>query len=296
MKEYRSQLEKIGETIAESIHVMLMLKNVPESWRSIAQTIRMIAHTPNEIEERLKAHEADLNALKISTQAATAFIAHQKPNKSTHPSPSYLTHSPTLTTTPYPSQPPPIPTPAFNNQNFQTRPQYSCNNCGRPGHSASRCFSSGGSLAGQAPWRSTQGESIPITQPLMYHSSPSSTVNQSPSQPNKYTTATKAQLAAQPPDYIMATTIIRTKNKPANDICININTTALSIMENSSHTWFPDYAASSHLSGNLQLFHTIHSIPPITIKTARSKSFTANQQGTVHIKITSDPLHKLPVK
>ena len=41
----------------------------------------MITQIPDEIEESLKAHEADLSALEISGQAATTFIAQTKPNR-----------------------------------------------------------------------------------------------------------------------------------------------------------------------------------------------------------------------
>ena len=75
MKEYRSQLERMGEHIAPSSHSATILRNLPDSWRMIAQMIRMIANTPEDIEERLEAHEADLSAIEISSQAATAFAA-----------------------------------------------------------------------------------------------------------------------------------------------------------------------------------------------------------------------------
>jgi gag-polypeptide of LTR copia-type len=63
MKEFRSQLSKMGKVIADSTHAATILRNVPESWRAISQTIRMITRDPEIIEERLEAHEADLNAL-----------------------------------------------------------------------------------------------------------------------------------------------------------------------------------------------------------------------------------------
>jgi gag-polypeptide of LTR copia-type len=81
MKEFKNQLTKMGETIANSTHLATLLRNVPESWRPIAQTIRMITRVPEEIEERLEAHEADLNALEVLDQAATAFAARAKPNR-----------------------------------------------------------------------------------------------------------------------------------------------------------------------------------------------------------------------
>ena len=40
--------------------------------------IRMITQVPDEIKEQLEAHEADLNAIEISSQATTAFITQSK--------------------------------------------------------------------------------------------------------------------------------------------------------------------------------------------------------------------------
>ena len=65
MKEFRNQLKRMGEMIPDSTHAATLLQNVPESWRPIAQTIRMITRSPDEIEECLEAHEADLSALEI---------------------------------------------------------------------------------------------------------------------------------------------------------------------------------------------------------------------------------------
>ena len=51
MKEFQNQLRKMGETIADSTHAATILRNVPELWRPIAQTIRMITRDPDNIEE-----------------------------------------------------------------------------------------------------------------------------------------------------------------------------------------------------------------------------------------------------
>ena len=50
MKNYRNQLKKMGEIIADSTHAATLLRNVPESWRHISQTIHMITCIPKEIE------------------------------------------------------------------------------------------------------------------------------------------------------------------------------------------------------------------------------------------------------
>src|SRR3979490_3323756 len=79
MREYRTQLKKMGEIIADSTHAATILRNIPEYCHSISQTIRMITRIPEEIEEKLEAHEADLTALEMANQAATAFIAQSRP-------------------------------------------------------------------------------------------------------------------------------------------------------------------------------------------------------------------------
>jgi gag-polypeptide of LTR copia-type len=53
MKKYRNQLVNIGKPVESATHSATILRNVPESWRSISQTIMMIATDPDDIEERL---------------------------------------------------------------------------------------------------------------------------------------------------------------------------------------------------------------------------------------------------
>ena len=77
MREYKNQLKRMGEIIADSTHAAAILRTIPKSWRHVAQTIRMIMRIPDEIEESLEAHKADISALEISDQAATTFIAQQ---------------------------------------------------------------------------------------------------------------------------------------------------------------------------------------------------------------------------
>ena len=45
------------------------------------------------------------------------------------------------------------------------RPTFNCNNCGKPGHLALKCYTTGGGLAGQAPWMNKQS-SIPSPSPI----------------------------------------------------------------------------------------------------------------------------------
>ena len=85
MKEFRNQLKIMSEVIPDSTHAATLLRNVPESWCPIAQMIQMIMCSPDEIEERLEAHESDLNALEISVQAGTAFAAQTQPIRPSQP-------------------------------------------------------------------------------------------------------------------------------------------------------------------------------------------------------------------
>jgi hypothetical protein len=157
MKEFRSQLSKMGKVIADSTHAATILRNVPESWRAISQTISMITRDPEIIEERLEAHEADLNALEVSNQAATAFVAQSKPNRPAN----HMSHH-TQTQNHNPGRfelhargnaPRTAQRPAF----------YQCNNCGRPGHSASRCYSPGGGLSGQTDTLENESRTVQLT-------------------------------------------------------------------------------------------------------------------------------------
>ena len=117
MREYRNQLKKMGETIADSTHAATIFRNIPESWRAITQTISMITRIPDEIEESLEAHEADFNALEIPNQATTAFITCRKPNQ---PLQSHQQNMNICTNE----------TPSTN----IPRIPFTCNNCGRNGH------------------------------------------------------------------------------------------------------------------------------------------------------------------
>jgi gag-polypeptide of LTR copia-type len=146
MKEYRNQLAKMGEPVASSTHAATILRNVPESWRSIAQTIRMIATDPDDIEERLEAHEADLSTVEVSTQAATAFIAQGRSARRFNNPP--FNRSSNLQQSPINN----------NRQGMQgngpsPQPFFRCNNCGKVGHSAARCTAPGGGLLRQDAWR-----------------------------------------------------------------------------------------------------------------------------------------------
>ena len=227
----------------------------------------------------------DLNAIEISSQAATAFAAQTRPNCPAFPqllfpsTPSYCQ-----------------PSNLQNAPRMYQRPFYHCNNCRKEGHSASRCFAPGGGLAGQSPWKPLQGQSS--------SQFPARTHNNStfvpPQQPNITTkTITKwessAHLASQPSkDMVMMANIIGMTEETTVKVTLSTPTTALSTIENKSHIWLVDSAASSHICGNIDLFHALYTVAPVTIETVSGESFMANQRGTIHITLCSDPHFDIP--
>jgi Pol polyprotein, beta-barrel domain len=104
-----------------------------------------------------------------------------------------------------------------------------------------------------------------------------------------------AWLAEQPSDnIIMITSVSETEIPPDNMIILSVGSTTPSSTEEDRIIWLIDSAASNHISGNKNLFHSMHNIAPVRIDIANGKYFTANQRGTIRIKITSDPQWDLP--
>ena len=281
IKEYRNQLDKMGETVANSSHTAILLRNLPDSWRTIAQTIQMITQVPDEIEERLEAYEADLNTIEISSQATTAFIAQSKGLlKFNCPAPiRYNTHNQDR---------------FLSNQHQQSyhpnnKPYYHCNNCGREGDSASRCFAPVGGLTGQTPWRGTQGQSNnSLNSPRASNCVPQNS-QKPPTTGNQHTTAHFADRKLESKDIVMMAILEEVNNH--SSILLSNQSSAISEIEGNAHIWLLDSGASNHISGNINLFESIYSIPPITIQTANGDSFTANQKGTIKLTIRSESIH-----
>jgi hypothetical protein len=138
MREYRNQLATMGEIITDSTHATTILRNIPDSWRSIAQTIRMITRNPDDIEERFEAHEADLNAIEFHPHTSTSTSFSAQPKTISRP------NQPTYTQQNSQQQ-------SQSNTSIQ-RPAVKCNNCGRLGHPYAKCYAPGGTLAGKKPW------------------------------------------------------------------------------------------------------------------------------------------------
>ena len=276
MKEFRSQLERMGEAIPDSTHAATILRNVPESWRSIAQTIRMISNNVDEIEDKLEAHEADLNAIEISDQAATAFVArYRQPQNSAlgrHPTTNYV-----------PAQ----------------RSAYTCTNCGRPGHTITRCFSPGGGMEGQAPWnmqnRGEGAQRVENNHPRGAYIQPSAPVQSSgahtPNSPSS--TDPRRSTAPNQRNMVMMARIQEAGEEELPKIVLSMNMSAFSSIEPNSHYWFIDSAATSHICGDIDLFEKISDIPPINIETASGDAFKATKRGTIHMTIRSEPSSKL---
>ena len=165
-----------------------------------------------------------------------------------------------------------------------------CNNCGKPGHPAAQCYTPSGGLAGQAPWRQNQVQQNNAPQ-FLTNRPPIPTANQLPQQhhdPNP-ATDTPAHLTGQTKDIIMMATVPVPPIIPIQSLI-----SSTSLLHNDSHIWLIDSAASSHISGNLPLFFDMITIVPVTIQTASGDSFTADQSGSIRIKIKSDPSLELP--
>ena len=107
---------------------------------------------------------------------------------------------------------------------------------------------------------------------------------------------TTARLAEHKPDDIIMMARI---NEPIETQLIeHINTVIMNAENSSPQTnekfiWLIDSAASSHISGNKSLFHDMYTIAPIKIDIANGESFTADQRGTIRIKIASNPCWEL---
>jgi Pol polyprotein, beta-barrel domain len=92
----------------------------------------------------------------------------------------------------------------------------------------------------------------------------------------------------------MVAKISEVKITPADTIILSAGSTEPSIYEEDRIIWLIDSAASSHISGNKDLFHPMHNIAPVKINIANGESFSVNQTGTIRIKITSDPQWGVP--
>jgi gag-polypeptide of LTR copia-type len=229
-KEFRSQLTKMGGTIADSTHSATVLRIVPGSWRPIAQMIRMITRVPEEIEERLEAHEADLNALELSDQAVTAFVRRVKPNRPPQPK----THA-------YVPQNVRANNPPVANV---ARALFICNNCGKTGHSAARCYGIGGGLEGQAPWMKNNEPAKPT-----FSRTPNVFASGVIAPPPLNPAHSAAWLAKQPSDdIIMVARISEAEITPANMIILSAGSTMPSSIKEDRVIWLIDSAASSHIS------------------------------------------------
>jgi Reverse transcriptase (RNA-dependent DNA polymerase)/gag-polypeptide of LTR copia-type/Pol polyprotein, beta-barrel domain len=296
MKEFRSQLERMGEKIPDSIHAATILRNVPESWRSIAQTIHMISTNVDKIETKLEAHEADLDAIEISDQAATAFIA-----RSNQHSNSYIRRQPAVNDHIFQSTIRNSPNSAFNSTRARVqRPTMSpiaqksflsCDNCGKYGHSAPRCYASGGGMEGQAPWNMQWGDG-PNVQPSARTQSSGASISRGASSTNP------AQYRQSNDQRAMMAHISNvTEGEPAK-IILSTNTSTFSSIEPNSHYWFVDSAATNNICGNINIFESIEDISPIIIETASGDAFEANKRGTVRITLRSEPssdLEDMPI-
>ena len=197
MNEDRAQLDKMGEKIANSTHTATILRNLPELWWGISQMIRMITSNHDTIKEWLEAHEVDLSALEISTQAMTPFITRPKLNR------------PDTTRSIFQCVPPlrPDHTQQNTDQQLTQKPINHCDNCRKLGHPLSKCYASGGRLEGQAPWVMSQGQFCHNYNLIRSYHMPSQVPNQQATQLATPASPILAQLAPKSTEHVMAATI-----------------------------------------------------------------------------------------
>ena len=106
-----------------------------------------------------------------------------------------------------------LPTPQFNSTQHSNIPGSNpqgiiqFNICGKSSHLASRCYRPGSGLAGQAPWRTNQGQHSNIPQFPTAQLIPFPNQQQQDNQPIRLTSESPAHLTSQLKDIIMVATI-----------------------------------------------------------------------------------------
>lgn len=139
-------------------------------------------------------------------------------------------------------------------------------------------------------WRLSKPGSLEV-QSKTYKSSPpipTNTIAMQSNQLNPPPYATSQTITTTPDNqiprnFIMVASITKLPNDPKPDINFSSHLSALSEIENGSHLWLIDSAASSHLSGNKPIFLTLEDILPILIKYAGGDTFVADQKGSINI-------------
>ena len=102
------------------------------------------------------------------------------------------------------------------------------------------------------------------------------------------------QFAGQLTQHIMAATTHEPPLQSPIRASIQVHTSTYTVPTLDTHIWLVDSATSRHLSGNLELFHSLHYTTPVTKTTADDRTFIVNQQGDIHTTIMSDPSYGLP--
>jgi Pol polyprotein, beta-barrel domain len=234
----------------------------------------------------LEAHEADLSAVEVSTQAATAFIAQGRPARRFNNLPFNRTSN---------FQQNPI---SSNRQGMQVngpspRPFFRCNNCGKIGHSAAGGTAPGGGLSRQDAWRREEPWRTDAWR--RESNGQSGSANQQSSQPERTNGNTPNSVAGAARfantttrEIVMMVKITEIVEPESTKITLSTHTSALSAIQDRAHMWLIDSAATSHICGELDLFEEIHPISSISVETASGDSFIANQRGTTHFIIQSD--------
>jgi Pol polyprotein, beta-barrel domain/Integrase core domain/GAG-pre-integrase domain len=137
-------------------------------------------------------------------------------------------------------------------------------------------------MEGRAPWNNQNESKI-----IPNKSSPA--VPPVQNQPSTLFTSNSTKSARfadeKKPNIVMMAHI--TEMDDESKVVVSANTSVFSSMEEGSHFWFINSAASSHICGNKSLFESMHEVPTITIEMASGESFTADKRGMIKITLRS---------
>jgi hypothetical protein len=174
LQELRSRLDRMGDKIPDQSFAARLIMNLPESWDSIANALRVMTSDPEVTISKLKGHQAYLDAV------ASKLGPRSRNLKSIH--------TQALVSIDLPK--------SHSSANI---PAGVCEVCEKPGHTRASCFNPGGGQAGKWPsawkwvvlknpnWDGTSQQSRPTSRPPMRNHGKSAAEE---SAPNENTSAT----------------------------------------------------------------------------------------------------------
>jgi hypothetical protein len=167
LQELRTRLDRMGDTIPDQSFAARLIMNLPESWDSIANALRVMTSDPEVTISKLKGHQAYLDAV------ATKSGARSQNLKSIHTQALISIDLPT----------------SHSSANVLNGV---CEVCEKPGHTHASCYNPGGGQAGKWPsgwkwvilknpnWDGTTQQTHPTTRPPMRNHGKSATEDPTP--------------------------------------------------------------------------------------------------------------------